>query len=293
MIMAVVLIIAGVIMLYFLVSALIANGIAMTLRRPITLTPASFGVPFEDVAFYSQTDNLLLKGWYIPSVSGQNKTIIIMPGGKQTREDRSTKLLELCVALTKRGYNVLTFERRGCGQSQAARLNCRSVLGRDFDGAINYIRNRNGDSENIILLGISIGATAAIASARGNDVIKAVICDSCFMSIPEMAKRVLLNSFRPAVIFQPGAVIMGRLLFGMDKESAIDKVPYIKCPLFFINGSEDKSVPPDDAYRLLKASGNPLDEIWIVDGAGHSQSYMTHPDEYVDRIIKFISLRIN
>ena len=79
----------------------------------------------------------------------------------------------------------------------------------------------------------------------------------------------------------------------MDKESAIDKVPYIKCPLFFINGSEDKSVPPDDAYRLLKASGNPLDEIWIVDGAGHSQSYMTHPDEYVDRIIKFISLRIN
>jgi pimeloyl-ACP methyl ester carboxylesterase len=286
-------IIAGVVLFYFLVSALIANGIAMTLRRPITLTPASFGVPFEDVAFYSQTDNLLLKGWYMPSASGQNKTIIVMPGGKQTREDRSTKLLELSVALTKRGYNVLTFERRGCGQSQAARLNCRSILDRDFKGAINYIQNRSGDGENIILLGISVGATAAIASAKGNDRIKAIICDSCFMSIPEMAKRVLINSFKPAVIFQPGAVLMGRLLFGMDKESAIDKVPYIKCPIFFINGSEDKSVPPDDAYRLLKASGNPSSEIWIVDGAGHSQSYMTHPDEYIDKIDRFLSDKVS
>jgi uncharacterized protein len=287
MILTIFLIIIGLIIFYFIVSALIANGIAMTLRRPITMTPVSFGVPFEDVVFYSHTDNLLLKGWYLPS--GQNKTIIVMPGGKQTREDRSTKLLELCVDLAKRGYNILVFDRRGCGQSEAARLNCRSILDRDFNGAIDYIRNQNGYGENIFLLGISVGATAAIASAKANDEIKAVICDSCFTSIPEMTKRVLAKTFEPFVIFQPGAVLMGRLLFGLDKESAIDKVPKISCPIFFINGSEDKSVPPEDACRLIEASNNPSDEIWIADGAGHSQSYITHPDEYVDKVIKFLS----
>ena len=250
------------------------------------MTPASFGLSYEDVGFYSRSDNVLLKGWYISSVS--NKTIIAMPGGKQTREDRSTKMLELCVDLAKRGYNILVFERRGCGQSQAAKFGCRSILGRDFNGAIDYIRSRNGDKESIILLGVSIGASAAIASARENDDIKAVICDSCFTSIPEMTKRVLENTFKPFIIFQPGAVIMGRLFFGLDKESAIDKVPYISCPIFFINGSEDKSVPPYDAYSLLNASNNPLDEIWIAEGAKHSLSYMTYPEEYVNRIVEFL-----
>ncbi len=254
------------------------------------MTPAQFGLSYEDVEFYSRSDNVLLKGWYIPA--GGNKTIIAMPGGKQTREDRSTKMLELCVDLAKRGFNVLVFERRGCGQSQAARFSQRSILGRDFSGAIDYIRNRNGNEEDIILLGVSIGASAAIASARENSDIKAIICDSCFKSIPLMAERVMSEKCRAFAVFKPGAVIMGRLFFGLDKESAIDKVPYIKCPIFFINGSEDKSVPPYDAYSLLNASNNPLDEIWIADGAKHSQSYMTYPEEYVDRIVRFISSRI-
>jgi pimeloyl-ACP methyl ester carboxylesterase len=280
-------IIAALIFIYLLTSFLIANGIAMSLRRPLTLTPAAFGMPFEEISFYSHIDNVLLRGWYIPS--GHNKTIIVMSGGKQTREDRSTKLLELCVDLAKKGFNILAFDRRGCGESQAAKFKYRSLLGRDFSGAISYIRNRNGYGESIILLGVSIGASAAIASAGDENNIKAVVCDSCFMSIPEMTKRVLAKSFKPFAVFQPGAVLMGKLFFGLDKESAVDKVSRINCPIFFINGSEDKSVPPDDAYRLLAESNNPLDGIWIVDGAGHSLSYMTYPDEYVDRVAGFLT----
>ncbi len=283
-------IVLGLVFLYLLTSFLIANGIAMSLRRPLTMTPAMFGVSYENVSFYSRIDNVLLKGWYIPA--GTDKTIIAMPGGKQTREDRSTKMLELCVDLAKQGYNVLVFERRGCGESQAAKFSCRSILGRDFSGAIDYVRKRNGKEESIILLGVSIGASAAISSARENNDIKAVICDSCFTSIPEMTKRVLANAFKPFVIFKPGSVVMGRLFFGLDKESAVDKVPHIKCPIFFINGSEDTSVPPYDAYSLLNASNNSLDKIWIADGAGHSQSYMTYPEEYVEKIVQFLSARL-
>ena len=283
-------IVIGLVFLYLLTSFLIANGIAMSLRRSLAMTPAMFGLSYENVSFYSRIDNVLLKGWYISA--GTKRTIIAMPGGKQTREDRSTKMLELCVDLAKQGYNVLVFERRGCGESQAAKFSCRSVLGRDFSGAIDYIKKRKGQEENIILLGVSIGASAAISSARENDDIEAVICDSCFTSIPEMTKRVLANAFKPFVIFKPGSVLMGRLFFGLDRESAIDKVPHIKCPIFFINGSDDTSVPPSDAYSLLNVSNNPSDDIWIADGAGHSQSYMTYPREYVEKIVKFLSDRL-
>jgi hypothetical protein len=56
------------ILFYFVVSALIANGMAMPLRRPIYRTPTSLGVVFEDVSFHSRADNVLLKGWYIPTI---------------------------------------------------------------------------------------------------------------------------------------------------------------------------------------------------------------------------------
>ena len=271
---------------YFLVSALIANGMAMTLRRPINKTPASFGLAFEDVSFRSRIDNVLLKGWYIPSGSGN--TIIVMPGGKQNRSDPTIKLLELCVDLSKKGFNILAFDRRGCGQSAASSLRGRSRFDRDFGGAVDYIRNRNGNEENIFLLGISVGAVAALTLAEKDKCIKAIISDSCYASTSEMARRVMGEKCKAFIVFEPGAICMGRLIFGLDKESAIDKVARITCPIFFINGAKDESVPPEDTHRLFKASNNPLDETWIVTGASHSQSYSTYPDEYVKRVIAFL-----
>jgi len=279
-------VVLALLLFYFLVSALIANGMAMPLRRPINKTPASLGLAFENVSFHSQIDNVLLKGWYIPS--GGDNTIIIMPGGKQNRSDPTIKLLELCVDLSKKGVNILTFDRRGCGQSAASSLRGRSRSDRDFGGAVDYIRNRNGPRENIILLGISVGAVAALTFVEKDKYIKAVISDSCYASTSEMARRVMGEKCKAFIVFEPGAICIGRLIFGLDKESAMDKVPQITCPVFFINGAEDESVPPEDTHRLVKASNNPFDEIWIVTGAGHSQSYSTYPDEYVKRVVAFL-----
>ena len=274
------------ILFYFVVSALIANGMAMPLRRPIYRTPASLGVVFEDVSFRSRADNILLKGWYIPA--GHDNTIIVMPGGKQNREDPTTKLLELCVDLAKRGYNILTFDRRGCGQSEASSLKTRSRLDLDFGGAFDYIRNRNDPRENIFLLGISIGAVAALTFAEKQKDIKAIISDSCFASTSEMARRVMGQKCKAFIIFEPGAIYMGRLIFGLERESAIDKVQHIICPILFINGADDESIPSEDTYRLLRTSNNPFDEIWIVNGADHSQSYSIHLDKYIDRVVSFL-----
>lgn len=271
---------------YFLVSTLIANGMAMTLRRPIDKTPTSFGLAFEDISFHSRIDNVSLKGWYIPS--GSDSTIIVMAGGKQTRADPTIKLLELCIDLAKKGFNILTFDRRGCGQSEASSLGGRSRLDRDFGGAVDYIWNRNGSGENIYLLGVSVAAVAALTFAEEDNTVKAVISDSCYASTQEMARRVMGKYCKAFILFEPGAIWMGRLIFGLDKESAIDKVPRITCPIFFINGAEDESVPPEDTHRLVKASNNPLDETWIVTGAGHSQSYSTYPEEYATRVVAFL-----
>ena len=118
---------------YFLVSALIANGMVMSNRVPVTGTPADLGLPYEDVSFNSRDDNVSIRGWYIP---GDNKgTIIVMHGGKQCRNDDTMDLLYLCGDLSKKGFNVLTFDRRSCGLSQTARVRSRACFDRDFGGA--------------------------------------------------------------------------------------------------------------------------------------------------------------
>jgi len=244
---------------YFVVSALIANGMAMSSRVPLDRTPASLGLAYQDVSFQSRIDNVLLKGWYIPA--GGNGTIIAMHGGKQNRADATTQLLELCGDLARKGFNILTFDRRGCGLSETSPYKVRGRFERDFGGAVDYIRGRNGSHEKVFLLGISVGAVAALMFAHQKEGISGIISDSCFAKTPNMAKRVLRQKCQIFGVFVPGALWMGEVLFGLERGSAIDRVGCVTCPILFINGTEDDVVPPEDTYQLVRVSNNPLDEI--------------------------------
>ncbi len=280
-------ILAALIFFYFLVSALIANGMAMSNRVPVTRTPAQLGLPYSDISFYSRNDKTLIRGWYIPG--GQRGTIIVMHGGKQCRNDETIDLLNLCGDLSIKGFNVLTLDRRGCGLSQTAKIGSRARFDRDFGGAFDFVVNQNGAKEKIFLLGISTGAVAAIVFAGSQDGISGIVSDSCFCSNYKMGSRVMGQKFPLFKLFTPGSILMGYLITGLVRDNAIDIVPYIKCPILFINGNSDMAVPPDNARILYKASGNSLDGLWIVNKAGHSLSYRIKPDEYIDKLVAFFS----
>jgi alpha-beta hydrolase superfamily lysophospholipase len=281
-------ILASLIAFYFLVSALIANGMAMSHRVPVTKTPSQFGLAYRDVSFYSRNDNTLIKGWYIPG--GDNGTIIAMHGGKQCRNDETMDLLKLCCELAKKGFNVLTIDRRGCGLSRTGNIRSRSHFDLDFGGAFDYILNQKEERERIFLLGVSTGAVAAIIFASRQNGISGVVSDSCFASNYRMGSRVMDQKFPIFSIFTPGSILMGYLLTGLRKDNAIDRISQVKCPILFVNGRSDKAVPPDDTILLFKASANRHDDLWIVDGADHSQAYRTRPKDYVDKVAAFLSL---
>jgi len=58
-------------------------------------------------------------------------------------------------------------------------------------------------------------------------------------------------------------------------------------PVFFIHGELDETIPLEHAYRLQQASQNPQNQLWVVPGAGHVMSYVTHPEEYMNKITTF------
>ncbi len=287
------LVIAGIVIgaciaVYVLTSVLIAFGFACPNRHKPRRTPADFGAKYEYVTFPSAVDNIELHAWYIPG--GGKASVIIMPGGKAHRADESMGLLELCVDLAKKGYNVLTLDRRGCGHSEIPPFKDRAHMERDFEGAVQYIRRRSSPNEEIFLFGNSVAALAAFVYTHNNgiDGIRGIIADSAFETKMGISKRILNGGMPGAGILAYGALYAGEKLFGMTHLDSLNIVGDIKVPILYIIGDRDRQIPVEASYQLLKASGNPESEIVVVPGAAHSRTYRTDPKSYLKKVVAFL-----
>jgi pimeloyl-ACP methyl ester carboxylesterase len=277
------------VVIYFLTSLVIAHGFSMPGNTIPEGSPTEYDIAYEDVSFDSSIDHVSLQGWYI--LGGRSTTIIVMHGGRANRADESVGLLELCAELAKRGFNVLTVDRRGCGLSSSPAFYNRGHLERDFGGAVDYIQNRNGEQEKIFLFGNSIGALAAFVYAYeyGGNEISGIISDSGFAKRGNIAARVLNQAVILSGIFAPGALKLGELVFGLPNLDAVDIVGSINIPILFISGDNDLQIPVEATYQLFEASHNPSDEILIIPGAEHNQAYKTNPTEYINRVNLFLN----
>jgi fermentation-respiration switch protein FrsA (DUF1100 family) len=94
-------------------------------------------------------------------------------------------------------------------------------------------------------------------------------------------------------IFTPGTLLAGRVLYGIDYYAIrpVDDVAAISPrPIFFIHGANDGYIPPANMAQLVfaaRAASNANVQSWLVPGADHAQSFKTHPDEYMTRVVAF------
>lgn len=254
---------------------------------PLDKTPDSVGLTYESVSFPSRSDGTLLRGWYLPGQ--RNLTLIIANGGAQNRVDAETGTLEICHDLVERGYNLLLFDFRGRGESEGQGYHLVHSE-KDLGGAVDYLRERF-PSGNIGLMGFSTGAVAAITLASREQV-TAVVSDTCFASISDsLAAKLAIESGVPHIITRaiaPGLFLAARILYGYRKVDPVSRVADISCPVLFIQGDADDLVPVSDTHRLYRASGNALDELWIVSNAGHTKSYKTEPIMFIEKVTGFL-----
>src|SRR5215467_10895071 len=112
---------------YMGLSMVIATQVAYTQPKPITRTPAALGLSFQDIAFPSREDHVLLRGWFIPGVlsDGQmtvQRALIMVHGMHSNRAAEELGLLDLGAALARHGFAILAFDMRGHGESAPAPL---------------------------------------------------------------------------------------------------------------------------------------------------------------------------
>jgi alpha/beta superfamily hydrolase len=257
-------------------------------RLPLTYKPASLELPYEDASFQSRGDGVLLKGWYLPG--DKNSVILIVHGGFQNRIDDNVDTLGLTRALVKTGYSVLLFDMRGRGESEGRGL-ALSNIEPDIGGAVDYLKSRGYRAGDICILGFCSGAASACIFASQNS-LGALILDGCFIDVPTEVARQAESIGIPQFLeglFMPGGLFFSRVLYDYKLVNPIDVVHNIACPILFIHEENDEFIRYEETLKLLRSSDSPANEVWEVSDTQHSQSFRTHPKEFIERVDEFIN----
>jgi uncharacterized protein len=244
-------------------------------------------VPHEDVTF-AASDGVRLTGTYLPADVAR-ATVVLVHGFKNTRAD----MLEHALFLHDAGYAVLLYDSRGCGQSGGT-FGVGATEDRDVAGAVDLLKAaaRPG-SAHIAVLGVSLGAGAALLAAARDLRIEAVIADSSWaderVQLERMATLPLGAIALPLLPYEPALV---DALVGARLEDARprDEVARISPrPLLLIHSADDQNAttPLADAQALLAAAGEPK-ELWIAPRGGHAGAFGALRDEYARRVIAFL-----
>lgn len=289
---------------YVGVSAYIARRLAFSKPLPVTETPEDYGLAYRNVAFLSRRDGVLLRGWLIPGVGVNGKpslkrTIIAVHGAWQNRTDPAVGLLDLCCALARAGYAVLTFDLRGHGESQIAPFTLGYSERLDILGAVDYLREAPlpypelGRPEWIGGYGISMGASALLFAAAREPAIHAVVADSAYAEMaPTIARELPERSGLPR-FFNPGTLLAARLLYGVDVAAVrpIDVVAAIAPrPLLLIQGGADTMNPASSLTHLAHAAEIvPYAHVvtWRVPNVPHAQAFHREREAYVSLLTAF------
>jgi pimeloyl-ACP methyl ester carboxylesterase len=197
---------------------------------------------------------------------------------------------EIGVCMRQEGYNVLLFDFRGCGHSDGRLTTLGYKEAWDVLAATRFLR-AHLQNRRVGVLGISMGAAAAILAAAESSDIAALVLDSPYAHLRGVVRK-KIPDFAPLRWLVPLgwlSVIVGHAISGgrMNRARPVDHVAKIAPrPLLFIWGERDSYIPEGQPEELFNAAGEPK-ERWIAPGSGHAQARIDHRAEYVRRVERF------
>jgi hypothetical protein len=235
-------------------------------RWPFWREPADAFVYHRDLTL-TTSDGVNLTAWYVPAHEPGAPTFLLTHG----LLDSKWTMLRLAPWLQEAGYNVLLLDFRGHGGSdhQPASIGPDEV--QDVQAAIDWLE-AEGVGEQVIGLGMSLGAAALVNTAVQDDRIDALILDSLFADWSD-------TDFAEGYRLPPDWLVPG-------VPSPEDLLPLIDIPVFIIHGTADVLTKVDHAHRLYNAANEPK-RIWIND-SGHGWSAWTYPELHQELVLDFL-----
>lgn len=226
--------------------------------------------------------------WYVPAETATNKTVIVVHGFTNDKED----MKPYAWMFHELGYNVLMPDNMSHGDSEG------QIIGYGWNDRLNVIKwaellvEQNSDSE-ITLFGVSMGAaTVMMASGEESlpDQVVNIIEDCGYSSVWDELKYQAKEMYNlPAfpILYEVSAISKIRAGFSYGQASSVNQLKNNTRPVLFIHGSDDTFVPTSMVYKNYQATQGEK-ELYIVKGVGHAKSFETDPQAYIEKISTFL-----
>lgn len=287
---------------FFILFALIfaiKTAYALKPEREYPYRPENFGLIYKEFKVKA-VDNVRINVWFFPAQdtlrwgsvwlepklrdytlidNKKHPTIIVCPADAGNMAPCAQYAYYMC----PRGYNVVTFDWRGFGQSDEWNINneylCYSEFALDINAVVDSIKNlQEVDSNNIGIYAFSMGAFVSFPVFNQNTSIR------CFIG---RALSVDYEHIRDFWAKEDGRIVLlpsnySAILYPLSIAKEVYK------PCFLIVGEQDRITPPwmtQAVYSKLKGEK----EIWIVNSAGHSVEWDENVElkNYVNRMVEF------
>jgi alpha-beta hydrolase superfamily lysophospholipase len=258
------------------------------LHRLPELTPSDLGYSFEELRFTSR-DGTRLAGWFIPAPDARG-TIVYCHGYGENRG----QVMSLLHPLREQGFNVLSFDFRGHGDSQGRTVTFGPREINDLLAACDLAKER-GAGRPIVLVGVSMGAAIALQALPQLPEVKGVWVDTAFGRLATVLERhfaFLPARLRPAFVRISNALLLLDCGFWASEVNPIRGLAGLQVPIYFCHGRADRYASFDEARLLYQTYGGPKQRYW-VDDTTHESIAAPARDEYYRRLGEFVEHCVN
>ncbi|MFA1819847.1 alpha/beta hydrolase [Virgibacillus oceani] len=234
-------------------------------------------------------DSLKLQGYFLEAEEPSNKTVIFAHGYLGHARDMA---LYGQYYYEELGYNMLTADMRGHGQSEGDYIGFGWHDRLDYLDWLDLVLENQGEDTEIVLHGLSMGA-AAMLMVSGEKLpvnVKAVVADSPYASVYDLFDYQLDRMFNlPSFPVLPSTSLVTQLRAGysLTEASAMDQVKKAEVPILYIHGKEDTFVPTAMAEKLYENTKSDS-EIYLFDNAGHGEAFVTQEERYIEKLNAFL-----
>ena len=229
------------------------KGIVFFPERFLEATPKDYRLdPYEDV-YFEALDGTRLHGWFVDGAD-QRAVLLWFHGNAGNISHRLHNLKKLHDALN---IPIFIFDYREYGLSEGEISKAGTFS--DAHGAFQWLVAEKGFAQSSILLfGRSLGTALAVDIAS-KETCLGVILEAAFTSTDDMMRR-----YTPFLPPQPASAV---------KYDSMALVDQIHCPILFIHGQHDLTIPVSMA-RQLYAKTRADKEFYEIPGADHNDTYL-------------------
>jgi pimeloyl-ACP methyl ester carboxylesterase len=260
---------------------------------PMWIFPEQFGLRYEKISFHTR-DGLELKGWFIPSTTGEKRTILMCHGWG---DNKGELLKQTCFLNENGGFNLMYFDFRSHGESEGEITTIGGLETIDFDAAIEWLRKEKPEFAKAVgVFGLSMGAAVTVSSMPKHPDLRCACVESPFSDYRTVIKRWGWNHMK--VPYYPLVALTLVLLRSRVKDpeivrfNPVEAAPKISPrPLFVIGGENDRLMTPKDVRKVFAAAREPK-QLWMVPDAWHAKCREAAGLEYDTRVTGFFSRNI-